>query len=131
MAKNVYTEDQILIGDLKGVKEQVMLLPGKEHSGQKEQHVQGPRGGNRPGRVQGWLWFAFSLSEVRRCWRVLSRGVTRSDMISQDFLSYCVDNLHFYTTSQFLKCFHTYLLIPLMKALKLREVKTAFLKPYR
>lgn len=42
MAKNVYTEDQILIGDLKGVKEQVMLLPGKEHPGQKEQHVQGP-----------------------------------------------------------------------------------------
>lgn len=63
----------------------------------------------------------------------LSIGVTRSDMISWDFLSYCVDNLYFYTPSDFVKCFYTqYLSTPyfLIKELKLRDVKTTFLNSY-
>lgn len=125
----------ILSGDLRGLKEWAVWLLGKEHSKLKEEQVQRPqasplwecksscvwsreegeRSGGDESERRGFRGRSYEIKtglclfseRDKKMLEVVDRGVTWSDMISQKFLSYCVDRLHFYTPSQFVKYFHT------------------------
>lgn len=74
-----------------------------ERSGEDESERRGFRGRNFEIKTGLGLFYERDEKMLEGC----GQRCDMVDMISQEFLNYCVDHLHFYTPSQFAKYLHT------------------------